>query len=108
MNETFKHALWYVFLLVFVCPAFYVASMTGPLTIIERVSYSEGVLNEFSETLAPILCWPIGLLSSIMPSDTFYIIVTTVAFFGGMWPWLLAAFICTTYPPHFMLREIRE
>lgn len=97
-------ALWFLFLLVIVCPAFYVAAMSAPLTLGETVSVAHHFIYGYSEILAPILSWPVGLLSYLMPRDLMYFILPFFMLTEEFGPWLFAGFICTTYPPAFLLR----
>ncbi len=97
-------AIWFLFLLVIVCPAFFVAAMSAPLNIGETVTVAHNFIYEYSETLAPILSWPVGLLSYLMPRDLIYFILPFFMLTEEVGPFLFAGFICTTYPPEFLLR----
>jgi len=97
-------AIWFLFLLVIVCPSFFVAAMTAPLTLDETVTFAHNWIYSFSETLATILSWPVGLLSYLMPRDLIYFILPFFMLTEEVGPFLFAGFICTTYPPAFLLR----
>lgn len=95
---------WFLFLLVIVCPSFFVAAMTAPLTLGETVTFAHIWLSEYSQTLAPLWSWPVALLSYLMPRDLTYFILPFFMLIEDFGPYLFAFFICTTYPPAFLMR----
>ncbi|MCD1608639.1 hypothetical protein [Stutzerimonas kunmingensis] len=97
-------AIWFLFLLVIVCPAFFVAAMTAPLTLGETITFAHTWIYSFSETLAPVLSWPVGLLGYLLPRDLMYFILPFFMLTEEVGPFLFALFICTTYPPAFLMR----
>lgn len=99
-------AIWFLFLLVIVCPAFFVAASTEPLTLSETITFANNwIYDEYSETLAPVLSWPIGLLSYLLPRDLAYFIMPFFMLIEDFGPYLFAIFICTTNPPKFLVDD---
>jgi hypothetical protein len=79
--------------------------MTAPLTVSETVSVAHQFIYGYSETLAPILSWPVGLLSYLMPRDLMYFILPFFMLIEDFGPYLFAIFICTTNPPKFLVDD---
>jgi hypothetical protein len=97
---------WYLFLLLFFTPSLVMSFSTGDLTVTETLDYVYSSIESMCGSwIAKVVYIPFGLLTSLLPNDSFCVYIFFKMCFGGGATFMFFLFVFTTYPPKFLQKN---